>query len=119
MNFSTMFGKAPYFAGHGLTAADIMGVFSLTTMRLFQPADLAPCPNIRACMQRIGDRPAYRHAMTMRDPDFSTMLTRGRASDMTTVGWLSLADSGFRESNIATGCLRSFSSAFKIPSHNA
>jgi hypothetical protein len=29
-------------AGNELTAADIMTVFSLTTMRLFKPCDLSP-----------------------------------------------------------------------------
>ena len=47
-------GAVPYLAGQELTAADIMSVFSLTTMRLFQPFDLAPYPNIRAYLQRIG-----------------------------------------------------------------
>ena len=49
-------GEVPYFAGQEFTAADVMSVFSLTTMRLFQPLDLAPYPNIRAYLQRIGAR---------------------------------------------------------------
>lgn len=36
-----------YFAGNDFTAADIMSVFALTTIRLFQPMDLAPYPNVR------------------------------------------------------------------------
>ncbi len=40
-----------------------MSVFSLTMMRLFQPVDLARCPNIRVYLQRIGERAAYRRAM--------------------------------------------------------
>jgi glutathione S-transferase len=68
-------GEAPYFAGQEFTAADIMGVFSLTTMRLFQPVDLAPYPNIRAYLQRIGERPAYRRAMAKGDPDLTPMLS--------------------------------------------
>ena len=68
-------GEAPYFAGREFTAADIMSVFSLTTMRLFQPVDLAPYPNIRGYLQRIGERPAYRRAMAKGDPDLSPMLT--------------------------------------------
>ncbi len=47
-------GTVPYFAGDALTSADIMMVFSLTTMRYFLPVDLAPYPNIRAYLQRIG-----------------------------------------------------------------
>ncbi len=71
----TRLGEAPYLAGPEFTAADIMSVFTLTTMRLFQPFDLAPYPNIRAYLQRIGDRPAYRRAMAKGDPDLSPMLT--------------------------------------------
>lgn len=64
-----------YLAGREFTAADIMSVFSLTTMRLFHPVDLAPHPNIRAYLQRIGGRPAYRRAMAKGDPDLTPMLT--------------------------------------------
>ncbi|CAN5232154.1 glutathione S-transferase [soil metagenome] len=68
-------GEAPYLAGTEFTAADIMSVFPLTTMRLFQPIDLAPFPNIRAYLQRIGERPAYRRAMSKGDPDLTPMLS--------------------------------------------
>ncbi|WP_431262701.1 glutathione S-transferase family protein [Roseateles chitinivorans] len=68
-------GQAPYFAGDEFTAADIMSVFSLTTMRLFLPVDLAPYPNVRAYLQRIGQRPAYQRAMTKGDPDLAPLLT--------------------------------------------
>jgi glutathione S-transferase len=67
--------EAPYLAGADFTAADIMSVFSLTTMRLFQPIDLAPYPAIRAYLQRIGARPAYQRAMAKGDPDLTPMLT--------------------------------------------
>ena len=67
-------GEAPFLAGSEFTAADIMSVFSLTTMRLFQPVDLAPYPNIRAYLRRIGERPAYRRAMARSDPDLEPML---------------------------------------------
>lgn len=66
-------GEAPYLAGQEFTAADVMSVFSLTTMRLFQPLDLAPYPNIRAYLQRIGARPGYRRAMAKGDPDLVPM----------------------------------------------
>ena len=65
---------APFLAGPALTAADIMAVFSLTTMRLFKPFDLSPWPNILAWLQRIGDRPAYRRAMRLADPDLVPVL---------------------------------------------
>ena len=67
--------EAPYLAGDEFTAADIMSVFSLTTMRLFQPVDLAPYPGIRAYLQRIGARPAYRRAMAKGDPDLTPLLS--------------------------------------------
>ena len=71
----TRLGEAPYFAGGEFTAADLMSMFSLTTMRLFQPVDLAPYPKIRAYLQRIGERPAYRRAMAKGDPDLTPMLS--------------------------------------------
>lgn len=68
-------GKAEYLAGATFTAADIMTVFSLTTMRIFLPFDLAPYPNIRAYLQRIGAREGYQRAMAKGDPDMAPMLT--------------------------------------------
>lgn len=65
---------AEHLAGAEFTAADIMSVFSLSTMRLFQPVDLAPYPNIRAWLQRMGARPAYQRAMAKGDPDLVPML---------------------------------------------
>lgn len=75
--FSTVekrLGEAPHLAGPELTAADIMTVFSLTTMRVFKPYDLSPWPNILAYLQRIGARPAYRRAMQKADPDMTPLL---------------------------------------------
>jgi glutathione S-transferase len=68
-------GQHDYLAGSDFTAADIMSVFSLTTMREFCPLDLSPYPNILAYLQRIGARPAYRRAMQQGDPDLAPMLT--------------------------------------------
>jgi glutathione S-transferase len=68
-------GEADYFAGREFTAADIMAVFSLTTMRHFAPVDLTPYPNIRAYLQRIGAREPYRRAMAKGDPDMPPLLT--------------------------------------------
>lgn len=67
-------GDAPYLAGDAFTAADILTVFPLTTMRLFAPRDLSPYPNIRAYLRRIGDRPAFRQAMAKADPGFTVPL---------------------------------------------
>ncbi len=64
-----------HLAGSEFTAADIMSVFSVTTMRLFQPLDLAPHPHILAYLQRIGGRSAYQRAMAKGDPDLTPMLT--------------------------------------------
>ena len=65
---------APYLAGPQLTAADIMTVFSLTTMRLFKAYDLAPWPNLLGYLQRIGARPAYQRAMQRAEPGLTPLL---------------------------------------------
>ncbi|MDB5872234.1 MAG: glutathione S-transferase [Ramlibacter sp.] len=68
-------GAVDYLAGREFTAADIMAVFSLTTMRLFYPVDLAPYAHIRAYLGRIGAREAYRRAMHKGDPGMAPLLT--------------------------------------------
>ncbi len=75
MMVETRLGEVPYFAGNDFTAADIIMVFILTTARAFVPKDLAPYPNIRAYLQRIGERPAYQRAMAKGDPTMTPMLT--------------------------------------------
>ena len=65
--------EADHFAG-AFSAADIITVFSLTTMRYFTPVDLAPYPNIRQYLRRIGERPAYRRAMAASDPGMDLLL---------------------------------------------
>ena len=67
--------EASYLAGAEFTAADIMTVFSLTTMRLFLPLDLEPYGGILAYLQRIGARRAYRAAMQKGDPGMEPLLT--------------------------------------------
>jgi glutathione S-transferase len=64
----------PWLAGAEFTAADIMITFSLTTMRYFQPVELGPYPAIRAYLQRIGGREAYRRAMAKGDPGMPLLL---------------------------------------------
>jgi glutathione S-transferase len=66
--------EAPYFAGDEFTAADVMNGFPLTTMRMIAPRDLATLPHVRAYLQRIGARPAYRRAMEKGDPGMPLML---------------------------------------------
>ena len=67
--------EATYLAGSEFTAADIMMGFSLTTMRYFQPYDLARSPNVVKYLARIGARPAYRRAMEKGDPGMALLLT--------------------------------------------
>ena len=67
-------GEADYLAGNELTAADIMIVFSLTTMRSFTPYELKPYPNILAYLQRIAARDAYQRAMRKGDPGMALLV---------------------------------------------
>jgi glutathione S-transferase len=67
-------GEATYFAGQTFTAADVMMGFILTTGRAFIVSDLEPYPNIRAYLQRIGERPAYRRAMEKAEPGMKPLL---------------------------------------------
>jgi glutathione S-transferase len=67
--------NAAYFAGSEFTAADIIMVFSLTTMRYFLPLDIHPYPNVVAYLARIGQRPAYQTAMQKGDPGMALLLT--------------------------------------------
>lgn len=67
-------GAAAWLAGEAFTAADIMMVFTLTTMRSFFPVDLAPYPAIRAYLQRVAARPAYQRAMAKGDPGMALLL---------------------------------------------
>jgi len=68
-------GAVPYFAGAEFTAADIIMVFVLTTMRVFVPRDISGNPNVLAYLQRIGARPAYVRAMQKGDPTLKPLLT--------------------------------------------
>jgi glutathione S-transferase len=75
--FATMeerLGEVAYLAGPELTAADIMSVFSLTTMRLFRATDLSQYPNILAYLQRIGARAGYQRAMAKAEPGWTPLL---------------------------------------------
>jgi glutathione S-transferase len=60
--------KSDYFAGE-FSAADVMMVFPLTTMRRYLEYDIAPYPNIQSYLRRIGARPAYQRAMARAGPD--------------------------------------------------
>ena len=67
-------GATDYLAGREFTAADIMAVFSLTTMRTFFPLDLTPYPHTLAYLARIGQRDAYQRAMKKGDPELVPVL---------------------------------------------
>ena len=71
----TRLGEADYLAGSAFTAADIVSVFSLTTMRWFLPLDFSGHPHILAYLQRIGERDGYRRAMRKGDPELEPLLT--------------------------------------------
>lgn len=58
----------PYFAGQAFTAADVMMVFSFTTLQHFRALDLSSCPAIPAYLRRIEARPAYVKAMQLAGP---------------------------------------------------
>jgi glutathione S-transferase len=60
---------SPFLAGAEFTAADIIMLFPLTTMRLFTPMDLGPFPHIRAYLQRISARPGFQRMVTKISPD--------------------------------------------------
>jgi glutathione S-transferase len=67
-------GQVEYFAGAELTAADIMMLFPLTTMRAFAKRDIGALPNTQAYLARVGARPAYQRAMAKGDPQMKPLL---------------------------------------------
>jgi glutathione S-transferase len=66
--------EVAFFAGAEFTAADIMMLFPLSTMRAFSRRDLSTLPSTRAYLQRIGERPAYVRAMAQADPGMAPLL---------------------------------------------
>lgn len=62
-----------WLAGKEFTAADVMIVFSLTTMRKFYPYDLSKYQNVVAYLERVAEREAYRRAMGKSDPEMDVM----------------------------------------------
>jgi glutathione S-transferase len=61
-------GEVPFFAGDAFTAADIMMLFPLTSMRMFNPRDFTPYPHLRAYLGKIAERPAFIAAMAKAEP---------------------------------------------------
>lgn len=70
----TRLGQVSYLAGDEFTAADIMTVFSLTTLRAFLPRDLKASPNTSAYIKRVAARPAYQRAMKKAEPEMKPMI---------------------------------------------
>lgn len=63
-----------WLVGDTFTAADIMTVFTLTTMRTFVPYSLAPYPNILSYLGRIVERPGYKTYREKADPNLPLMI---------------------------------------------
>ena len=61
-------GEADYFGGSQLTTADIMMGFQLTTSRAMSGMSIDHLPNLKAYLQRIGERPPYQQAMAKAEP---------------------------------------------------
>ena len=70
----TRLGQTPFFGGANLTTADIMMGYCLTTSRAFRGTSIDPFPNLKAYLQRIGERPAYQRAMAKAEPGMPPML---------------------------------------------
>jgi glutathione S-transferase len=81
-----------YLAGDTFSAADIMAVYPLTTIRYMFPLDLTPYPYIVRYLQtQIGTREAYRAAHEKGDPDAPYALEakppESTFAQMTRSGW--------------------------------
>ncbi|KAK1590372.1 glutathione S-transferase domain-containing protein [Colletotrichum navitas] len=64
-----------WLAGQNLSAADIMIVFSLTTMRGFYPlVDLSQYGNILRYLKDVAERPAYREALKKAEEGMEPMI---------------------------------------------
>ncbi|KAK7420965.1 hypothetical protein QQX98_002532 [Neonectria punicea] len=67
-------GDNKWLAGTEFTAADVMVVFTLTTLRYFIPYSLKEYGNVLKYLQRIGAREAYQKAMSKSDPTMEPVL---------------------------------------------
>ncbi|MGE0862178.1 MAG: glutathione S-transferase family protein [Gammaproteobacteria bacterium] len=61
-------GEAPYLGGAEFTCADIMSMFTLTSLPLFGGRGIEDLPNTQAYVQRVTGRPAYVKAMQLAGP---------------------------------------------------
>ncbi|ROW16953.1 hypothetical protein VPNG_01420 [Cytospora leucostoma] len=65
-----------YLAGEQLSAADIMTVFTLTTMRGFVPMlDVGPYSNVLRYLKDVAERPAYQEALKKGENGMAPMNT--------------------------------------------
>ncbi len=58
----------PFLAGDASRRRISLTLFPLTTMRRFSGPDIGPYPHVRAYIERIAARPAYRRAMHKAEP---------------------------------------------------
>ncbi|MCJ1310809.1 hypothetical protein MMC25_004476 [Agyrium rufum] len=68
--------KNTYLAGEEFTAADVMIVTTLTTMRSFYPADLSAYEGILAYLKSVTGREGYLRARAKADPELEKMIER-------------------------------------------
>ena len=61
-------GASPYLGGPEFTCADVMVMFTLTSLPLFGGRTIDDLPNAKAYVERIGKRPAYQKAMKVAGP---------------------------------------------------
>jgi glutathione S-transferase len=67
-------GENEWLAGGEFTAADVMVVFPLTTMRYWLGYSLEGYEGILGYLKRVGEREAYRRAMERGDPGMELLL---------------------------------------------
>lgn len=63
-----------WLAGEDFTMADVMIVFSLTTMRTFAPYSLKGYNGILSYLKRISEREGYRRTRERGDPELALMI---------------------------------------------
>lgn len=73
-HFNNRLLENEWLAGEQFTAADVMSGWCFTTMRVFEPIDLTEYEGIQRWLKRIGEREAYRRAMSKADPEVDVEL---------------------------------------------
>ncbi|KAF2227522.1 glutathione S-transferase [Elsinoe ampelina] len=67
-------GGNEWLVGERFTAADVMTVFSVTTMRTFMPFSLAGYDGILAWLKRCSEREGFKRAKAKGDPELPLMI---------------------------------------------